>query len=572
MTATAWVRKDDNTYGQGRFPFGVCEEKGCIEAACHRAPGNDNGHRYVCRQHLPKGLLFSPFLGQQEKLWLATQRRVLGGGGAGGSKTYCGARLWMKQYFPEQARYIEARKQGEHFQSKGWAIFFRRTVPEFIAVWLDFKTYAHKIGRVVKWDEEHHLAIFENGYKVQFGGMEHEDNYLKFYGAEYTLIVFDEATQFTKKQIQELDGRLRCADEVLDKQVQLYLLTNPVGGATKAWLRKTFVKRGEAEVPLFEEFELADGRKIREWQVYIPCNLYDNPTLVASGRYEANLMSKGHAYRRAMLENDWDVDEGSWVGDDWDPRVHVVRPHPIPKHWPKFKCGDYGKSSRTAIHWFAVDPEGSLVCYRSWSCRGLTAREVGMRIKVIESSPLWVKDKKTGERFMVVGKEWDEGTDCSTVLGPMDAALWATSGEDGPSRGEILEEIGCGFYPSDKGPRVRHDAADQIVFRLRERKGDPFNDNGVQPGLRFFRGTTETKILGEDGTAELTGPIHTIPVLPADPKDPDVPDTRENDHDWDALAYGVMTRQVGAIQEREPDNVIDFPIKSRAVAGGKIGW
>lgn len=569
----AWVRRDDNSYGSGKYPFGVCQTAQCAEPACHEVPANDlRGKRRVCRLHVPKHLFFVPFLGQQTKLFAATERWVLGGGGAGGSKTYAGARLWLKQWRQEQARFMAAKERGEEFQSKGWALFLRRTIPELLQVIEDFKKYKDLVGPN-RWSEQQKLCIYENGYKVQFGGMENETDYLKYYGGEYTLVVVDEATQFTKKQIQEIDSRIRCADPELDRLVQLYLLTNPIGGDTKAWLRRRYVKQAAPETPLLIKAKLADGRELTERQVYIPCNLYDNPTLVASGRYEMSLMQKGSAMRRALLLNDWDVDEGSWIGDDWDPAVHICKPFAIPKSWPKFKCGDYGYSfpSLAVVHWLAVDPDGNLVVYRSWATRRMTAREFGLRIKAIESEPLWYADKKTGKRIMVVDQEWDMGSNCSTVTGPMDAALWATNGEDGESRGEILENIGCGFYKSDKGPRVRHDAADQIRTRLRHRGPDASGsfDPGV-PGLRFFKYTTESRVADEEGNPEITGPTHTLPILPFDPADPDVPDTKANDHDWDALAYGVMTRPVGEAPE-EPE-VIDFVSFRAAKSAGKIQW
>lgn len=567
----AWVRTDDTTYGSGKFPFGPCAE--CDKPACFEIPGGKKTRR-VCLAHKPSEIIFVPFLGQQTKLFTATERWVLGGGGAGGSKTYCGSRLWLKQYTREQARYEQAKAEGREFTSKGWAIFFRRTMPELLQVIEDFKKYYLKIDPNARWVEQQKLCVFSNGYKVQFGGMEDDDGYLRYYGGEYTLVVIDEATQFTKKQIMEIDARLRCSDEVLDQQVQMYLLTNPVGGETKQWLRARFVKVAPPETRVRIKTKLADGRVISEWQVYIPSNLFDNPSLVASGRYEASLMQKGSAMRRALLLNDWDIDEGCWVGDDWDPSVHVVRPHPIPKTWSKFKCADYGFSSRASVLWFAVDPDGGLVCYRAWSCRLLTAQQFADKIKEIESVPLIWKDPDTGKRITIVEREWDDGVDCSTVFGPMDAACWAKQGESGQSRGETLENAGTGFFKSDKGSAVRHSAADQIRFRLKVRHPNPFGGEGDVAGLRFFYGTTETRIPDQDrpGGYKTTGPTHTIPVLPIDPKDPDVWDTNADDHDMDALEYGVMSRP--APNEEPLDNeVIDFmTLRAPAKNSEKIAW
>lgn len=583
MSVGAWVRTEDNTYGHRKYPFGQCSEGGCEAAACHRiyTEANADGFRLVCREHVPSRYVFVPFLGQQEKLFEATERWVLGGGGAGPGKTYAGARLWLKQFHGEHARYLKARKEGKHFQSKGWALFCRRTMPELLQVINDFKKYYKRIDPKAKWNQNEKTCSFACGYIVQFAGMEDEDDYLKYYGGEYTLIVLDEAVQFTKKQILEIDSRLRCSDPVLSAQLQLYLLTNPVGptanaAATKAWLKKRFVRRADPEQAVKLKVKLADGREIIEWQVYIPCNIYDNPALLEDGKYEANLMLKGVHMRRALLLNDWDVDQGAWVGDDWDPTVHIRDPFKIPGTWPKYKQGDYGMRSLSSVQWVAVTPDGAHIVYRAWNCRGLTAKEMIPRLKRIEQQPLKWHNPRTGKTITVVEPEWNEASDCSTIFGPLDASCWSKQGEseNGESRGEQFETGGVGFYPSAKGAKLRHDAADHIRYRLRT----PVPDlNGSLETnwrlLMFFRDTTDTRMTDEDGQEEVVGPTRSIPVLPFDEKDPDVWDTKANDHDMDALAYGQLSRPPGGEHDEMAEVIQFMDARVRAPANPeRISW
>jgi hypothetical protein len=500
---------------------------------------------------------------------------VLGGGGAGGSKTYAGARLWLKQYQSEQQRF----ENKEIERSMGHAIFFRRMGPQLLQVIEDFKSYKDKIGPN-KWDGDANCCTFANGYKVQFAGIKDEDDYLKWYGNAYTLIVFDEATQFTKKQIVQLDTRLRCADEVLGEMLQLYLLTNPIGGETKQWLKQTYVSHGP-EVRVWEETELLDGRIVRESRVYIPCNLFDNPSLIADGRYEANLRKHGDAILQALLLNDWDVDEGTWVGADWDPSVHTCYPFAIPVSWPRTKSLDYGYGrsqqtrTRSAVHWSAWDPEGNQIVYRAYSCRGLTAKELAYRIREIERHPLIYRAEKGGREIIITQNEWDEERDMSNITGPADADLWSSAGErdDGESRGEVMEKIGVGFYPSKKGKVVRGQSGEHMRNRMRSRTPDA--KGSLEPGIagiRFFLKTTESRIL-VDGEVVWTGPTHSIPSVPFDPTNPDVW-ADEDDHDLDAWGYQVLDRPGAAEREEEipPDNVVDMWHVREPVKAGKIGW
>ncbi len=529
MTATLAPHLDK--YGHQRYPFGRCAEPGCERAACHEPR---KGHR-VCRSHLDRGIIFCPFLGQQTKLYSATDRYVLGGGGAGGSKTYCGARLWIKQWAKANARW---RQTGETTQ--GWGIFFRRTIPELLQVRDDFLTYFQKVDPGVKWVSQYNLAKFPCGYTVQFGGMENPNDWTKFWGAQYTLAVFDEATQFTIEQIEKIDLRMRSVDPLLT--IQLYLLTNPIGGATKTYLKSRFVTPAPPETRVEVPVKLEDGRVIKKTQVYIPSNLFDNPALMESGEYEATLRRHSMNTIRALLHNDWDVDEGSWVGEDWDPRYHVVLPFAIPRGWFKFKCGDYGMRARSSVLWIAVDPDDNWTVYRSLSVTGKTARELAYLIREIELQPLDVK--VDGKTIRVTEPEWDEHNDCSTVYGPMDASCWSKQGESGESRGEILQTMGTGFHRSNKDV---DSAAEQIRNRLRRRMPTGHGDE-VIAGLRFFT-TCKTRYQAANGTWAETGPIITIPTVPFNPSNPDRWDTDADDHDLDALGYGSLSRPMAGTAE-----------------------
>lgn len=530
--ATAEAR---NKYGYRRFPFGKCATEGCESAACHEPSKN---HR-VCRRHLDRDTIFCPFLGQQTKLMRATDRYVLGGGGAGGSKTYCGSRIWLKQWSAAQAHY---RATGE--RTKGWCLFLRRTIPELLQVIGDFRTYYQRVDSGARWNEQYKLAEFPNGLTVQFGGMENGHDWQKYWGPQYTLVVFDEATQFTVEQIEKLDQRLRSDDPVLGSMIQLYLLTNPMGAATKQYLKSRFVTVAPPETRVPVDVTLDDGRVIKQSQVYIPSNLFDNPALMESGEYEATLRRHSQATIRALLYNDWDVDEGSWIGDDWDPRVHICEPFQLPRGVFKWKCADYGYRARSSVLWMAADADDNWICYRSLSVTQKTAEELSRIIREIEQQPYYVK--VDGKRVLVTEPEWDEVNDSSTVYGPMDAACWNKQGH-GPTLGETFQQMGTGFRRSSKDP---DGAADQIRSRIRRRTPD--GRGGVVAGLRFFS-TCLTRFKDGAGRWQETGPLVTIPTIPFDQANPDRWDTTDDDHDLDALGYGALARPMrGTVEEPLP--------------------
>jgi hypothetical protein len=583
MNGGAWKRKDENTYGEGLFPFGVCNFPGCQQPACFQIPVQKadgflvtTGQAKSCLDHKPSHVIFSPFLGQQSKLFSTNARRVLGGGGAGGSKSFAGSRLWLKQFSPENQRYLKALDRGESFSSLGWALFLRRTRPELLQTVDDFRRYWAKVDPEAKWNEKEWTCYFKCGFKVQFGGMQDESDWERYHGNAYTLVVMDEASQNTVKQIEELDSRIRCADPILDRMCQLYLLTNPIGAETKQYLKRRFVNVAPPETLIEEKTILRDGRVNIATKIYIPCNVYDNPSLVGSGAYEANLRSKGSNMQRALLENDWNVDEGAWIGDDWDPSVHVCEPFSIPATWARVKSGDLGfglsrRAHRTSVLWFAIDPDGNVVCYRSLAVRGTTATQLGPIIRALESVPLRHR-RANGSVITITDGEWDANRECSNVVGPMDAAAWGDIQETGQSRGEILDIAGSGFVRSAKGKSARLSSGDMIREYLRRRGPDSHGkmDPGI-PGLRFFS-TCRSSVKFADGTIEETGPIITIPSLAFDAADPDKWDTKGEDDDMDALGYFAISRPPAGREEIEEAKVLDFMRLRETTINRKLAW
>lgn len=505
-----------------KAPYGACAD--CDEPAVHRHPDG----RFVCRAHLPPETIWAPFLGKQERAMACMARYLLFAGAAGPGKSDIQLRKWIPQWHTEHLRW----SRSEIERSVGHWIIFRRELPELAQLISRFKRFYLKLDPGAQWHEQSKTCTFSCGYVVQFGGMEGTDDWQKYYGPEYTGMGFDEASQFTVEQIEELDTRIRTTDPVLAKTLQMVLTTNPVGNETKRWLRERFVEAAEPEQPVLLKTKLRDGRVVEDWQVFIPANIYDNPAILADGKYEANLLRKGAATRRALLDGDWYVDAESWVGDDWVPSIHVCDPFTIPKEWFRFKMGDYGFASNSSIQWGAMDFDANIVIYRSLTIRGKTARELGALIREIESEPLYIDGVK------IVDKEWDADIGRSTVWGPMDQSLWNRVGETGPSRGEILDEMGCGFFKAD---RSRESASDQLRTRLRRRTANA-NGDLVIPGIRWFR-TCKNKQKRGNRTVE-TGPVITIPAIGIDEAKPDLWDTTGDDHDIDAAGYGCLYRVV----------------------------
>ena len=233
---------------------------------------------------------------------------------------------------------------------------------------------------------------------------------------------------------------------------------------------------------------------------FIPANLFDNPYLADDGMYEANLLSMPEHLRRQLLEGDWDIAEGA-AFPEFNRKIHVVEPFDIPDNWTKFRAADYGYSSYTGILWMAVDPsDESIYVYRELYVSKVLAEDLADM----------VLEAEYGERMR---------------YGVLDSSLWHKRGDTGPSIAERMIAKGCRWRPADRSAGSRVSGKNEIHRRLQV---DPDTE---KPRMRFFNNCQKT--------------IEQLPTIPLDKRNSEDVDTNSEDHLYDALRYGVMTRPRG---------------------------
>ena len=108
---------------------------------------------------------------------------------------------------------------------------------------------------------------------------------------------------------------------------------------------------------------------------------------------------------------------------------------------------------------------------------------------------------------------------------------------------------GCRWRPSDRSRGSRVSGKNEIHRRLQ------IDDITEEPRLVFFNTCTNT--------------ISQIPAIPLDKKNPEDVDTRAEDHIYDALRYGVMTRPRFSIFDYDP---IGRPSQGMPIADATFGY
>ena len=436
-------------------------------------------------------VVFQPNPGPQTDFLAASEREVLYGGAAGGGKSY--------GLLADPMRY---------FANKNFnGIILRRTNDELRElIWKSQEMYP-KIYPGAKWQEKKSQWVFPSGAKLWMTYLERDEDVLRYQGLAFSYIAFDELTQYaTPFAWNYMRSRLRTTDP--DLPLFQRATTNP-GGRGHGWVKKMFVDPAPAnkrfiatdidtgEPMVFPENHERAGEPLF-YRRFIPASLKDNPYLMQDGQYEANLMALPEMQRRQLLEGDWAVADGA-VFPEFKQSVHVCDPFDIPDDWRRFRSCDYGYSSYSAVHWFAIDPSyETLYVYRE----------------------LYVS-KHTGKDLAKAVLNAERGE--SIQYGVLDSSCWHNRGQIGPSIAEEMISMGCRWRPSDRtaGARVSGKNRFHEVLKVDEDTG--------QAGIVFFNNCRQI--------------IADLPVIPSDPKGSDDIDPRfASDHAYDSVRYGIMSR------------------------------
>lgn len=436
-------------------------------------------------------IIFQPNPGPQTEFLAAPEQEVLYGGAAGGGKTY--------GLLADPMRYFDNKNYN--------GLILRRTNDELRElIWKSQEIYPIAFPGA-RWAEKKSQWTFPSGARLWLTYLEREEDVLRYQGQAFSYIAFDELTQHaTPFSWNYMRSRLRTTDSTLP--VFMRATSNP-GGPGHSWVKRMFIDPSPANKSfvatdidtgkplLYPEGHAKAGQPLFSRR-FIPATLKDNPYLYNEGAYEANLLSLPEMQRRQLLEGDWAIADGA-AFPEFRVSTHVIDPYDIPSNWRRFRSCDYGYSSHSAVHWFAIDPAyETLVVYRELYVSKLTGRDLAKEILRLERGD-------------------------SVQYGILDSSCWHTRGQTGPSIAEEMIAEGCRWRPADRtaGARVAGRNRLHEVLKVKQESGIP--------GIVFFNHCRQI--------------IADMQVIPSDPKGSDDIDSRyASDHAYDSIRYGVMSR------------------------------
>ena len=440
----------------------------------------------------------------QKKFIDAKADEVLFGGAAGGGKSY-GQLVDSLLY---ALKYPKSRQ-----------LILRRTFPE-LEHSIIFTSLQFFPKSAAKYKSASHTWEFLNGSLIEFGYCAAETDVLRYQGAEYDVVRFDELTHFTEGQYTYLLSRIRGVNPY-PKQIKSS--TNP-GGIGHSWVKRRFID-GFTPEEVHKDSETGFSR------VFIPSFVQDNVFLMnADKEYVVRLNQLPEAEKKALLYGQWDIFDGQ-VFTEWQnsPRgyktrrwSHVIEPFEIPRSWRRFRSFDFGYSKPFAVLWFAVDHDGRAYNYRE--LYGSTGTpDTGVR---------WTASKIAEA---ILEAEAEDVSDYP-ITGYADPAIWNSTGSDEGSIAEMMERSGVYF---EKGKNNRLAGKMQVHYRL------AFDKEGL-PMLYVFENCRNM--------------IRTLPQLRYDSVQPEDVDTRQEDHLYDALKYFLMSDPVPPKQSEKPAEKVYNPL------------
>lgn len=368
----------------------------------------------------------------------------------------------------------------------------------------------------------HRLTFPSTGSFIQFGHAHSEKDVRSYLSTAWDLILIDEASEFTPRQLSLLQSRART--KLKGIRPQMVLASNP-GGEAHLWLVSRFITK------IVDPKE--DGN-------YKPADYTFIQSLVGDNRYNDEfyvdrLRSMSEADREAFLFGNMEAFAGQYFRE-WSKTLHVIpvgdERHASPadnqwlEDWYEIEGGmDWGYDPHPGIvEWAAFDPFGRPTIYKE--------------LKFERSSPREVAEQ-------IVGRCETEMERKMTIRG--DSAMWIRQVGSGVSIAdeinEVFGELGVGILLVQAN-KDRLNGWMRMHQFLDPRRPDPAAPGKTAPYLR---------VMDYDDTSGLGAPylVSTIAAqMHSDNQDGDMKKSG-NDHAVDATRYLLMGREPLSVLPRE---------------------
>jgi hypothetical protein len=360
------------------------------------------------------------------------------------------------------------------------------------------------------YNKQESAWTFPSKARLEFGFLDEDADKFRYMGRQFSFIGWDELTTWAGDS-QDSEGlpvsgaytymltRLRAVEgSGLRLEVRA---TCTAGGVGHGWVKSRW------DIPNDGASSEVTDPSTGFRRVFIRATIADNPHL-RGGEYQRQLEALPEASRKALLEGRWDIYEGA-VFSEWNPRVHVCAPFPVPAVWEIWRGADDGFANPAAVLWLAHDEIYDRVyvvaeLYKSGMTPEVFAREV-RRI----------------DRSIPVSDDDEVFSNDLPLDGVIDSASFADTGMGG-GRADQMNALGCKWKAAEKGAGSRLAGIAAIHARLEMKKD-------AKAGLVVFSTCRDL--------------IRTLPSMVYSRSRPEDIDDACEQHLVDGLRYGLSRKK-----------------------------
>jgi phage terminase large subunit len=444
-------------------------------------------------------LQYDPLPKQKQFHGSNAKYRVFGGGfGNGKTSAGCYEAFAMSMEYPGTVGVV-ARKTRPELKSTTQDVFFNGGGGDPTRDWTGCPQEV-----IQSFNKTEGKLTFVNGSVIFFIPL---DEPQKLTNLNLGWYLIDQAEEVPEDMHLMLNGRLRRRNSPRKGM----LLFNPNG---HDWLYKRCVRD-----------------KLPDYEL-IHAKTSDNPFLTSD--YIAQFDNYPAAWRQRFFDGSFDVFTGQ-IWPEFDPAVHIIRPFAIPPWFEIIECIDHGRRNPTAVLWLAFDDRGNCFVvdehYEAGKLVGHHASKIQKKrhqwgepnYTVIDASAA-AEDPNTGRS--VVDEYWDYGI--YTI----------------PSDRHIIARVNRVAEWLRLDPEHEHPLSGETA----DEPEDITEDWGF-PHIYFFQNCHNL--------------IEHLPQYQWKPKPPNQEaDAKEeplgkDDHDVDALGYGLMTRPSPALKPEQSHRAMD---------------
>lgn len=261
-------------------------------------------------------IVIGPASKKQEMFLNSNTTITVAGGAAGSGKTYTSLLIALKFM--------------QHPRATG--VIFRRTSKMLTApgsIWHEAVSLYTQLYPNLRIRSRELELVFPNGALLKFSHMQHATNMYDHKGGQYSLVIFDEATDFDEEMVVYLLSRMRNA--YVDYKPQMFMMTNPdYNSFLREWIqdyyldpntgipipektghKRYFFRQGNSMLwyDSLEAAEEAHGKGDESGIssfTFIGATCRDNPPLLkAQPDYISRLMSLPRVERERLLDGSW---------------------------------------------------------------------------------------------------------------------------------------------------------------------------------------------------------------------------------------------------------------------------